>query len=167
LYTALPQGAEIYTRHTLADTTNSTEREFVMSMGGMGSMDGMGDTESMNTMSFVINATAFDPKKVNEFIKAGATEIWNIKNMSPMAHPFHAHAIQYQILSRDAVPAFGVDLGWKDTFLVQPGETVKVIGKFEAINTGDYMYHCHILEHEDAGMMGYFRVGETGQLGEQ
>ena len=59
----------------------------------------------------------------------------------------------------------GIDLGWKDTFLVQPRESVKIIGKFEAINQGDYMYHCHILEHEDAGMMGYFRVGNSGHVG--
>ena len=170
LYTELPAGAEIKTRHTADDTTNNgVEREFLMTMGGMGNMQegGMTEGEGMQQMSFVINGKTFDPNRVDEFIEAGATEIWSIRNMSPMAHPFHAHAIQYQILSRNGVPATGTDLGWKDTFLVQPGETVKVIGKFEAINTGDYMYHCHILEHEDAGMMGYFRVGDTGQLGVQ
>jgi len=170
LYTELPAAAEIKTRHSVADTTNNgAERQFLMTMGGMGNMQngGMSQGSGMQQMSFVINGKTFDPNRVDEFIEAGATEIWNIRNMSPMAHPFHAHAIQYQILSRNGVPATGTDLGWKDTFLVQPGETVKVIGKFEAVNTGDYMYHCHILEHEDAGMMGYFRVGTTGQLGIQ
>ena len=170
LYTELPVGAEIKTRHTSADTSNNAvERQFLMTMGGMGNMENgeMQDGNSMQQMTFVINGKSFDPTRVDEFIEAGATEIWSIRNMSPMAHPFHAHAIQYQILSRNGVPATGTDLGWKDTFLVQPGETVKVIGKFEAVNTGDYMYHCHILEHEDAGMMGYFRVGDTGVLGEQ
>jgi FtsP/CotA-like multicopper oxidase with cupredoxin domain len=176
LYTKLPEGAEIKTRHTAADTTNNAaERQFIMTMGGMGNMqnggmqdgNGMSQGGGMQQMTFVINGKSFNPTRVDEFIEAGATEIWSIRNMSPMAHPFHAHAIQYQILSRNGVPATGTDLGWKDTFLVQPGETVKVIGKFEAINTGDYMYHCHILEHEDAGMMGYFRVGDTGVLGEQ
>ncbi len=162
LYTELPIDAQIKTRYTLADTTNSKERQFVMSMGNM-----MGQSGNMPQMNFVINGKTFDPKRVDEFIEAGAIEVWSIKNLSPMAHPFHAHAIQYQILDRDGVPASGVDLGWKDTFLVQPGETVRVIGKFEEINKGDYMYHCHILEHEDAGMMGYFRVGDSGVLGEQ
>ena len=161
LYTALPANAEIKTRNVADDT--SFERQFLMTMGGMGNMQ----DANMSQMSFVINGKTFDPTRVDEFIDAGATEIWSIRNMSPMAHPFHAHAIQYQILSRNGVAATGTDLGWKDTFLVQPGETVKVIGKFEAINTGDYMYHCHILEHEDAGMMGYFRVGATGVLGAQ
>jgi FtsP/CotA-like multicopper oxidase with cupredoxin domain len=166
LYTSLPNTAEIKTRHTEGDATNTTVRQFLMTMGGMGDMN---DTSTMNgmQMSFVINGKTFDPNRVDEFIDAGAIEVWSIRNMSPMAHPFHAHAIQYQILSRNGIPATGSDLGWKDTFLVQPGETVKVIGKFEAINTGDYMYHCHILEHEDAGMMGYFRVGDTGVLGAQ
>jgi len=167
LYTALPANAEIKTRNTEADVTNATERQFLMTMGGMGSMDANASGNGMPQMTFVINGKSFEPTRVDEFIAANATEIWNIRNMSPMAHPFHAHAIQYQILSRNGVPATGIDLGWKDTFLVQPGETVKVIGKFEAINTGDYMYHCHILEHEDAGMMGYFRVGDTGVLGAQ
>ena len=114
----------------------------------------------------MINAKSFDMNRVDEFVEADATEIWSIKNISPMAHPFHAHAIQYQILTRNGVPASGVDLGWKDTFLVQPGETVRVIGDFSGAE-GDYMYHCHILEHEDAGMMGYFRVGDTGNVGVQ
>ena len=50
-------------------------------------------------------------------------------------------------------------------FLVQPSETVRIVGKFNGtINHRDYMYHCHILEHEDAGMMGYFRIGNSGNL---
>ena len=170
LYSSLPSGAAIKNRLSTIDVTNPTERQFVMSMGGMGGMSNGGNMNqggTMNQMTFVINGKAFAPDRVDEFIQANATEIWSIKNMSPMAHPFHAHAIQYQILSRNGIPASGTDLGWKDTFLVQPGETVKVIGKFEAVNQGDYMYHCHILEHEDAGMMGYFRVGDTGQLGPQ
>jgi FtsP/CotA-like multicopper oxidase with cupredoxin domain len=165
LYESLPSDAEIMTRLTQEDVTNTTERQFIMSMGGgMGSMQSDG---SMPAMGFVINGKTFDPNRVDEFIEAGATEIWSIKNMSPMAHPFHAHAIQYQILDRNGIAATGADLGWKDTFLVQPGETVRIIGRFEPVNTGDYMYHCHILEHEDAGMMGYFRVGDTGVLGDQ
>ena len=172
--------AAIATRLSESDAINQgNERQFVMSMGGMNQagmnqagmgQDGMGQQQSsnsgMNGMSFVINGQAFDMTKVNEFVPAGATEIWSISNMSPMAHPFHAHAIQYQVLTRNGKPATGTDLGWKDTFLVQPGETVRVIGDFSSAE-GDYMYHCHILEHEDAGMMGYFRVGDTGNLGAQ
>jgi len=161
LYETLSVEAEISKRlePSLADNAGS-EREFVMTMKmGNGGMNGGGG------MSFVINGKAFDANRVDEFIKSNSTEIWTIKNNSPMAHPFHAHAIQYQIIDRDGVPASGADLGWKDTFLVKPQESIRIIGKFESINQGDYMYHCHILEHEDAGMMGYFRVGSTGHIG--
>jgi len=155
LYSTLSEQASINKRLDPALADNSgNERSFVMTMN-MGS----------GSMSFVINGKAFDPNRVDEFVDANSTEIWNITNNSPMAHPFHAHAIQYQIIDRDGIPASGVDLGWKDTFLVKPNETVRIIGKFEPINQGDYMYHCHILEHEDAGMMGYFRVGDTGHIG--
>ncbi len=161
LYTTLPQTAEIATRLDATTASNvDNNREFVLSMYN----DSSSSTSTGMNMTFAINGKIFDSNRVDEYITANTTEIWSIKNMSPMAHPFHAHAIQWQILDRNGVTTTGTDLGWKDTFLVQPGETVRIIGKFETINTGDYMYHCHILEHEDAGMMGYFRVGETGNV---
>ena len=161
LYTQLPATAEIATRIDPTTAVNKdASRQFVMQMT-RGANTGAG----MN-MSFVINGKTFDMNRVDEFITADTTEIWEIRNASPMAHPFHAHAVQYQILERNGVAATGTDLGWKDTFLVQPGQTVKIIAKFDPVlSVGDYMYHCHILEHEDAGMMGYFRVGATGNVG--
>jgi len=152
LYTSLPDSAEIHTR--LKETDATKTRDFVMSMG-MGDMSGgMG-----SGMQFLINGKSFDMSRVDEEVTAGDTEVWVISNTSPMAHPFHAHAIQWQILDRNGTPASGVDLGWKDTVLVQPGETVRFIGHFDpVVNSGKYMYHCHILEHEDAGMMGTFEV---------
>jgi FtsP/CotA-like multicopper oxidase with cupredoxin domain len=158
IYRQLPTNAEINYRLDPNSADNlGNERQFdmTMTMGNMGSM-----------ATFVINGKSFDPNRVDEYVGENSIEIWNITNSSPMAHPFHAHAIQWQILSRNGIPASGTDLGWKDTFLVRADESVKIIGKFEPINKGDYMYHCHILEHEDAGMMGYFRVGESGHLDE-
>lgn len=143
LYTSLPATADINQRLTAADATLT--RNFVLSIAGMA--------------GFVINGKRFDINRVDELVTAGATEIWNISNTSGMAHPFHAHAIQWQILDRNNIPASGIDLGWKDTVLVQPGESVRFIGRFDpVINTGLYMYHCHILEHEEAGMMGTFKI---------
>ena len=153
LYTSLPANADINTRWLEADA--SVTRTFVMSQqGGQGG----------GGMQFLINNKVFDINRVDESIAAGATEVWEISNTSGMAHPFHAHAIQWQILDRGPtggtlVPASDVDLGWVDTVLVQPGETVRLIGHFDpVINSGRYMYHCHILEHEDAGMMGIFEI---------
>lgn len=147
LYTTLPATADINTRLTATDATAT--RDFVMSMN---MVMGVG-------MQFLINGRTFDMNRIDEVVASGATEIWNISNTSGMAHPFHAHAIQWQILDRNGVPATGVDLGWKDTVLVQPDENVRFIGRFDpVINKGNYMYHCHILEHEEAGMMGTFQV---------
>ena len=147
LYTDLPANAEIYDRLTAAQA--SMNRSFVMSMGGMGP----------GGMQFQINGKVFDINRVDEIVTAGTTEIWTISNTSMMAHPFHAHAIQWQVLDRNNLPSTGTDLGWKDTVLVQPGETVRFIGRFDPIvNIGKYMYHCHILEHEAAGMMGIFEI---------
>ena len=161
LYKQLPSSAEIAKRIDPTTAVNANaSRQFVMQMRRGNNAGG-----GMN-MNFVINGKTFDMNRVDEFIASGATEIWEIKNASPMAHPFHAHAVQYQILERNGKAATGTDLGWKDTFLVQPGESIKIIAKFDPVlSVGDYMYHCHILEHEDAGMMGYFRVGTTGNVG--
>ncbi len=165
LYTALPTSAEINTRwaDTLTDTT--PDRQFIMAMGGMNNMETTavsGTAGQMNGMSFTINGKTFDLARIDETITTNGsvtTEVWEIKNMSMMAHPFHAHAIQYQVLTRNGAAAEGTDLGWKDTVLVGPGESVKLIGKFDPlISYGKYMYHCHILEHEDNGMMGIFEV---------
>ena len=147
LYSSLPSTAEINDRLTAAQATAT--RDFVMSVV---MQMGVG-------MQFLINGQTFDINRIDEVVTAGTTEIWNISNTSTMAHPFHAHAIQWQILDRNGVPATGVDLGWKDTVLVQPNETVRFIGRFDpVINIGTYMYHCHILEHEEAGMMGTFLI---------
>jgi blue copper oxidase len=77
-----------------------------------------------------------------------------------MAHPFHIHNTQFRILDRNGVAPHPIEAGRKDTVLVFPGETVNILIRFDHYADPDrpYMYHCHILEHEDAGMMGQFTV---------
>jgi blue copper oxidase len=120
-------------------------REFVM--------QGMGRNVS-------INDKQMDMDRIDEELKLHDTEIWEITNegmgMMGMAHPFHAHGTQFRILERDGNPPPANEAGWKDTILVAPGEKVRVIATFD--HKGLFMYHCHILEHEDAGMMGQFNV---------
>ncbi|HEB97720.1 MAG TPA: oxidase [Sedimenticola thiotaurini] len=125
-------------------------RRFVLEMG-MGMMGGGG---------FRINGRAMDMNRIDETVRLGAVEIWEIVNRSPMAHPFHIHDIQFRILDRDGRPPPAGEQGLKDTVLVEPQETVRVITRFEHYADADspYMFHCHILEHEDAGMMGQFVV---------
>ncbi len=128
-------------------------RRFVMSMQ-------MGPMMMFGGGGFTINGRTMDMKRIDERVKLGATEIWQIENDSPMAHPFHIHDIQFRILDRNGRPAGAAEAGLKDTVLVGPGERVRVIARFEdyADPENPYMYHCHILEHEDAGMMGQFVV---------
>ncbi|MEK3822190.1 multicopper oxidase domain-containing protein [Cytobacillus sp. FSL W8-0315] len=114
-----------------------------------------------------INGKQMDMNQIDEEVNLGDTEIWEISNdgssMGGMmggnggiAHPFHAHGVQFQIIDRDGNPPPPNERGWKDTILVYPGEKVRAIATFD--HEGIFMYHCHILEHEDAGMMGQFEV---------
>ena len=128
---------------------------------------------SMGQMRFLINGRTFKMDEVAFEVKRGAIEIWNISNPAMgMPHPMHIHGFSFQVLERIGSPPqvaatarFGQgrtvsDLGWKDTVLVWPGETVRVAIDFAHDFPGDqtYVFHCHNLEHEDAGMMINFRV---------
>ena len=109
---------------------------------------------------FTINRKSMDLTRIDETITLGTTEIWSITNNNGMAHPFHIHDQQFQIISRDGSPPAANESGWKDTVLLKANETVQIIVKFSDFSDPNtpYMYHCHILEHEDDGMMGQFIV---------
>jgi len=104
-----------------------------------------------------------------ETIAAGSTQIWEIVNGGGMmgmqaAHPIHLHGRQFRVMSREGGSAAGrpvseglVNAGWLDTVLVMPDETVRIKIPFTH-HRGLYLYHCHILEHEDMGIMRNFRV---------
>ena len=109
---------------------------------------------------FQINGARMDMSVINERITLGNTEIWEISNPNRQAHPFHIHGDSFQILSRDGVAPPENEQGWKDVVLTRPFETVRIIKRFHDYADPDlpYMYHCHILEHEDVGMMGQWVV---------
>lgn len=109
---------------------------------------------------FTFNDKTMSMTRIDFSVKLNSTEIWTLKNVSDMPHPFHIHDITFLILDRNGKPPEKYEQGWKDTVLVHFNETVRVIAKFEHFADPDtpYMYHCHILEHEDAGMMGQFLV---------
>lgn len=105
-----------------------------------------------------INGRQFEMERVDERVKQGDTEIWEFINNSNVPHPMHVHAVQFKVLERSGnrglIPT---ETGWKDTVLVMPGETVRVIMKFDAPK-GLYVFHCHNLEHEDSGMMANMEI---------
>ncbi|GKU27587.1 multicopper oxidase mco [Clostridium folliculivorans] len=117
------------------------------------------DLQGMGNM-VSINGQKFDMNRIDETVKQGDIEIWNITSensmMHNMGHPFHIHGVQFQILSRDGKEPATEEKGWKDTVYIEPNEKVSIIVRFN--NKGTFMYHCHILEHEEAGMMGQIKV---------
>ena len=132
----------------------TNKRQFLLEMGmGRGMMMGGGG-------GFTINGLEMDMNRIDEVVKMGESEIWEIGNAGPMPHPFHVHNTQFRILSRNGRSPAAHEAGLKDTVLVAPGERVQILVRFDhyADPERPYMFHCHILEHEDAGMMGQFTV---------
>lgn len=126
-------------------------REFVMS--GMGPM-------------VTINGKQMNMDRIDEYLNLGELEEWIIKNdsagmggmgmMNSIPHPFHVHGVQFRIIDRNGKDPSLNERGWKDTVMVDNGEEVRILVRFR--KKGLFMYHCHILEHEDSGMMGQFSV---------
>jgi bilirubin oxidase len=111
--------------------------------------------------TFNINGVSMDMSIINVTIPLDNTEIWTVQNNSGISHPFHVHDVQFYILDINGNPPPAYAQGWKDTFLVPSGQgTMRFITKFEDFSddTVPYMYHCHMLTHEDTGMMGQFVV---------
>ncbi len=125
---------------------------------------------SFMQMQWFLDGRVFDMNDVAdvERVKAGSTHVWEFANTTnpmgmQMAHPIHLHGRQFRVLSRsggsptsELRPAI-IDGGWTDTVLVLPGETVRTQVTFSD-HKGLFLYHCHILEHEDMGMMRNFRI---------
>lgn len=110
---------------------------------------------------FLINMMPFDMMMINQYIPFENTEIWTLTNNTPIAHPFHIHDVQFYVLDINGVAPPANQQGRKDVILVPAGGgVVRFITKFEDFynDTMPYMYHCHMLTHEDGGMMGQFIV---------
>ncbi|WP_186668922.1 multicopper oxidase family protein [Sporosarcina sp. BP05] len=107
-----------------------------------------------------INGKKFDAERIDFTQQQGVTEVWEIYNkpdmMGGMIHPFHIHGTQFKIISRDGKEPPENERGWKDSISIKPDERVKIAIQFK--HKGVYMFHCHILEHEDNGMMGQVKV---------
>jgi FtsP/CotA-like multicopper oxidase with cupredoxin domain len=104
---------------------------------------------------------------ITENPAVGSTEIWEMRNYSEDAHPIHIHLVQFQVLGREVIGG-GTSIvgsndplpwerGWKDTIIAYPGEITRVKMRFDL--PGFYVWHCHIVEHEDNEMMRPYHVG--------
>jgi len=125
--------------------------------------DEMMDPEGQVMGPFNINGEHFDIMTINHTVYLNDTELWRIVNNTGIAHPFHIHDIQFTIDNINGAPVPAHLQGLKDVVLVMPMQYVEVITKFENFADDEipYMYHCHMLHHEDDGMMGSFRVIDT------
>jgi blue copper oxidase len=112
---------------------------------------------------FNINRSKFDMDTINVTTYKNSIEIWRWINKTRVAHPIHIHDIHFFILDINGIAPPKFEAGKKDVVLVMPGDTVRLIMKFEDFgdNKLAYMYHCHMLHHEDDGMMGQFLVMDT------
>ena len=122
------------------DLTKTADKSIVMS--GM-------------AQNVLINGKKFDMGRIDFTSKLGSTEIWDVSNADPgmmgMMHPFHVHGVQFEVLSRNGQPVDPSEKGLKDTIQVNPGEHVRI--RLHFTKPGVFMVHCHILEHEENGMM--------------
>ncbi len=104
-----------------------------------------------------INGRSFSMNRVDVTAKLGTAEIWEIVS-DAMAHPFHMHGVSFRILGNNRRKPNAELSGWKDVVLVEDRAEVLVRFDHPASSKMPFMYHCHILEHEDHGMMGQFAV---------
>ena len=109
-----------------------------------------------------VNGRKYKLGRVDETYQKDRYYVWRVVNQKDdienMPHPFHAHDTQFRILARNGKLPYKNEMGFKDTFLVDKGESVDVLVKFP--DTGVFMHHCHNLEHQEHGMMTHFEVTE-------
>jgi hypothetical protein len=114
-----------------------------------------GDAKSGTFWS--INGRAFDPGRVDLRVPLGSTQRWRLRNVSHVTHYVHIHAEQWHTVTRDGRRPPPWERGLEDTWRLDPGETVTVAARFSDY-AGAFMIHCHMLDHEDHGMMARFVV---------
>ena len=124
-------------------------RDFVLTMGE-------GDHAAMD---MTINGAAMDMNVINERVKRSTWERWRIRS-DLGEHPFHVHGCSFLIEQMEGATASPDQRGWKDVVVVDDDGWSEIVVRFDhpATKQYPYMYHCHILEHEDRGMMGQFTV---------
>ncbi|MBK1783954.1 multicopper oxidase domain-containing protein [Prauserella sp. ASG 168] len=111
-----------------------------------------------------INDEEMDLGRVDDVVTVDTTEVWEVWNGHRQPHNFHVHDVQFQVLSVDGRPPPPELSGWKDTVYLPPEVRFRLIMRFTEHTDPamPYMYHCHLLWHEDQGMMGQFVVVEPG-----
>lgn len=154
--TTIPQTLVAHTLWQLSSAT--VNRQFVLD-----TLSEVFVTPNLAEGPFGINRHFFDMDSINEIVYLNTTEVWTLHNKTMVAHPFHIHDVEFYIVDIAGNPPPPSQRGLKDVVLVPPGDSVRFITRFEdfADDSVPYMYHCHLLHHEDDGMMGAFLVIDT------
>ncbi len=107
-----------------------------------------------------INGRRMEMDRIDDVVEVETTEIWEITNKNPYPHNFTCHDVQFEVLTIDGSPPPPEPAGRKDTVYLEPRRNYRLIMRFEdyADDAAPYMYHCHLLLHEDEGLMGRFVV---------
>ncbi len=139
-----PLPGQLTTIERITESEITVDRSFRMEKVG----DGWG-----------INGVQMDLTRIDETVQLGATERWTI-TVDAGVHVFHVHQTQFQILAINGQPPPPEEAGWEDSVFVHGDREVVIAARFNtyADNDTPYMFHCHILDHEDLGMMGQFLV---------
>jgi FtsP/CotA-like multicopper oxidase with cupredoxin domain len=111
---------------------------------------------SVAPVQFFLDGKPFDASRDDAVVKGGTVEEWTLVNEDVFQHPFHIHVNPFQVIDINGTPV--TDGVWWDTFPLPPKGSVKVRMKFRPDITGRTVYHCHILPHEDNGMMSAFTI---------
>ena len=127
--------------------------------------------QAKHTREFTLSGTSINGKKmdgsrVDAAITKDSVEVWKLTAVDGELHTFHVHDVQFQVLSVDGKAPPPHLRGWKDTVFLAQSKPVVIIARFAdyADPATPYMFHCHVLRHEDEGMMGQFVVIEPGQV---
>ncbi|WP_461473631.1 multicopper oxidase family protein [Microbacterium sp. HJ5] len=128
------------------------------------------DSDAAAQRSFVMSGHSINDRQMDlgraDFVATVDTdEVWTVRNENPLPHSFHVHDTQFRVLSVDGSAPPARLSGWKDTIALEQDREYRLLVSFEdyADAQTPYMYHCHLLWHEDQGMMGQFLVVEPGQ----
>jgi blue copper oxidase len=112
-----------------------------------------------------INGLRMDLGRIDQTVTAATTERWEVTNRSGNPHNFHVHGVQFKVVTYEGGTPPPTLAGWKDTTFIPPASTVRLLVQLPdyADPAVPYMFHCHLLQHEDNGMMGQFVVVQPGQ----
>jgi FtsP/CotA-like multicopper oxidase with cupredoxin domain len=140
--------------HAASPSAAAQRRQFVLDSGLCANRPQASAHADMPAL-IGINGKPFDIGRIDVETRLGTTEIWEIVSVG-MAHPFHVHGAMFRVLSIEGAPPPAHLAGWKDTVLVEDKAELLVAFNHPATREHPFMYHCHILEHEDAGLMGQY-----------